>query len=91
MLPYPFLAILAGLAFFIMGSNYWGRCYAIGAAFFALACAMPFVLEWAPLLFGLFWSAALTMVGIHLRGFAKQDATLTDSSEKGQATVLHKE
>ena len=67
MLPYPFLSILAGLAFFIMGSNYWGRCYAIGVAFFGLACAMPFMLEWSPLLFGLFWAAALTMVGLHLR------------------------
>ena len=26
-----------GLAFFVMGSNYWGRCYAFGLAFFGLA------------------------------------------------------
>ena len=40
-----------------MGSNYWGRCYAVGAAFFALAAVMPFCLEYAPLTFGLLWSA----------------------------------
>jgi serine/threonine protein kinase len=69
LLPYPFLAILSGLAFFVMGNNYWGRCYAIGVGFFALACLMPFWLIWAPLAYGLYWSAALTMVGFHLRGF----------------------
>ena len=60
MLPYSFLAILSGLAFFIMGSNYWGRCYAIGVAFFILACLMPFWLNWAPLGFGLLWATTLT-------------------------------
>ena len=34
LLPYPFISMVSGLAFFIMGANYWGRCYAIGAAFF---------------------------------------------------------
>jgi hypothetical protein len=74
LLPYPFLATLSGMAFFIMGTNYWGRCYAIGAVFFALACLMPFRLSLAPLGYGLLWSAALTMVGFHLRGFSKQVA-----------------
>ena len=71
LLPYPFLATLSGLAFFIMGNNYWGRCYAIGAAFFGLACLMPFWLSWAPLGYGLVWAAALTMVGFRLRGLGQ--------------------
>ena len=29
LLPYPFISMVSGLAFFIMGANYWGRCYAI--------------------------------------------------------------
>jgi serine/threonine protein kinase len=74
LLPYPFLAILSGLAFFIMGCSYWGRCYAIGVAFFALACLMPFWVHWAPLAYGLLWAGTLTMVGFHLRGFAKHAA-----------------
>jgi len=39
LLPYPFSALISGLAFFTMGSNYWGRCYAIGLAFFTAAVA----------------------------------------------------
>lgn len=66
-LPYPFISAAAGLAFFAMGSNYWGKCYAIGVAFFVGAAVMPFHLEWAPLEFGLLWAAALTALGFHLR------------------------
>jgi len=71
-LPYPFVSAVAGLAFFAMGSNYWGRCYAIGVAFFVIAAAMPFHLEWAPLEFGLLWAAALTALGLHLRKLGKK-------------------
>src|SRR5207302_1245020 len=35
-------ALFAGMAFFAMGGGYWGRCYAMGAAFFAGAIAVPF-------------------------------------------------
>ncbi len=87
MLPYPFLAILAGLAFFTMGSNYWGRCYAFGALFFGLACVMPFMLEWAPLLFGLLWCVTLTMVGLHLRRFAKPADLEADLHPSQRATL----
>jgi serine/threonine protein kinase len=64
---YPFSAMISGLAFFVMGSNYWGRCYAFGLAFWGLAALMPLHLEWAPLEFGLLWSVTLTAVGLHLR------------------------
>jgi serine/threonine protein kinase len=64
---YPFSAVLSGMAFFIMGSNYWGRCYAVGCGFFVLAALMPLRLEWAPLIFGLSWSGTLLGLGLHLR------------------------
>ena len=48
-LPYPFISIIGGLAFFSMGSNYWGRCYYIGLSFFAGALLMPLCLDCAPL------------------------------------------
>jgi serine/threonine protein kinase len=67
LLPYPFISLVAGLAFFIMGSNYWGRCYAIGSAFFVLAALMTLELTLAPLLFGLLWTLVLGMLGLHLR------------------------
>ena len=37
----PSSAILTGMAFFVMGSNYWGHCYALGLCFFSLATALP--------------------------------------------------
>jgi len=71
-LPYPFISIVAGLAFFSMGSNYWGRCYAIGLGFFLIAVLMPMNLDWAPLEFGLLWTVALTVLGWHLRRLGRQ-------------------
>jgi hypothetical protein len=68
---YPFSAALAGLALFIMGARYWGRCYEFGLAFFVLAMLMPLKLEWAPLEFGLLWGVVLTAFGIHLRRLAE--------------------
>jgi serine/threonine protein kinase len=63
---YPTQCILSGLAFFVMGSCYWGRCYAIGVAFFALAFLMIFELSWAPIAFGLVWAGAFATIGLHL-------------------------
>ncbi len=71
-LPYPFIALAAGLAFFTMGSHYWGKCYAIGGAFFVLAALMPLRLEWAPLAFGMLWAIALTALGMHLRRLGRR-------------------
>jgi serine/threonine protein kinase len=67
LLRYPFSAVLSGLAFFLMGSNYWGRCYLLGVVFFALAAVMPMHLDYAPLEFGGVWAATLLMIGLHLR------------------------
>jgi len=64
---YPSMAAVTGLIFFIMGSNYWGRCYAFGVAFFALALLMAWRLDLAPLAFGSLWAAALVTIGRHLQ------------------------
>jgi serine/threonine-protein kinase len=69
---YPTSAILSGLAFFIMGSNYWGRCYAVGLAFMGLALVMPLRLAWAPVEFGLAWCVALVSFGLHLRRLGRE-------------------
>ena len=69
---YPYSAMVSGLAFFVMGSNYWGRCYAFGLAFWLLAAVMPLHIEWAPLEFGLLWSVTLTLVGLHLRRLGRE-------------------
>jgi serine/threonine protein kinase len=69
---YPFSAIASGLAFFMMGSNYWGKLYAVGLAFWVLAALMPLHLEWAPLEFGALWSTVLLALGLHLRTLSQQ-------------------
>jgi serine/threonine protein kinase len=68
---YPFSALLSGLAFFVMGSNFWGKCFLIGLGFFGLACLMPLWLEAAPLALGLWWSVALLALGIHVRRLSR--------------------
>jgi hypothetical protein len=64
---YPIWSALTGLAFFAMGSNYWGWFYALGLAFFALAAALTFQLESAVLLYGFAWTASLCVIGLYLR------------------------
>ena len=67
LLPYPFISALSGLALFIMGASYWGRCYAFGFAFWAIAALLPLNLEFAPLAFGMLWALTLVSLGMHLR------------------------
>jgi tRNA A-37 threonylcarbamoyl transferase component Bud32 len=67
LIQYPISAVLSGLAFFMMGSGYWGRFYVLGVTFFALALLMPLSLTWAPLEFGALWAASLLAIGCHLR------------------------
>ena len=72
LLTYPFSSILTGMAFFIMGSSYWGRCYSFGLSFFCLAVLMPLKLEWAPLEYGLLCCIVLVAFGIHLRRMGRR-------------------
>jgi serine/threonine protein kinase len=64
---YPVWSVLSGLCLFIMGSNYWGRFYALGGGFFVLALLMPLRLAWAPLELGFMWAFSLTYLGLYLR------------------------
>jgi hypothetical protein len=69
---YPGFAILSGLGFFVMGSSFWGRCYAVGVAFFALAFVMAIHPPWAPIEFGLAWGATLAAIGVRLRRLGRE-------------------
>ena len=69
---YPLWAALSGLAFFVMGSSYWGRLYVVGGVFFVMALLMPFQLAWAPLEFGIVWAASLIGISFHLRELRRQ-------------------
>jgi serine/threonine-protein kinase len=68
---YPYWAILSGLAFFAMGSSYWGWFYALGFAFFLLAALLPFFPPAGPLAFGVLWASSLVIIGLRLRAKAK--------------------
>jgi serine/threonine protein kinase len=69
---YPGFAVLSGLGFFVMGSSFWGRCYAVGVAFFALAFVMALHPQWAPIEFGLAWGATLAAIGLRLRRLGRE-------------------
>lgn len=64
---YPYLAIISGLTYFVMGSSYWGQCYLCAVLFFGLALVMPSNLAVAPLEFGLLWAVCLTAIAMRLR------------------------
>ena len=87
MLVYPFSAVLSGLAFFSMGSNYWGRCYAIGLGFFVMAVLMPLHPEWSPLEFGILWTVALTSLGLHLRKLLRESRA--EAEQAVEVSRLH--
>jgi hypothetical protein len=72
---YPALTVLGSLGFFMMGSSYWGYCYAYGAVFLVLALAMPLVPELAPLIFGAAWAVCLLGLATHLRRLAEESST----------------
>jgi hypothetical protein len=82
---YVLWSLLAGLAFFVMGGSYWGRCYAFGMAFFALAVLLPWIpQEFAPLGFGGTWVVALVWMGLYLRRLAAE-AEAEESRSEPQA------
>jgi serine/threonine protein kinase len=64
---YPLMAAMTGMAFVVLGSSYWGRCYAFGLAFYGLALLMHLDLRWSPIEFGVTWSAVLVIIGNRLR------------------------
>ncbi len=69
---YPYYALLTGMAFFVLGSSYWGRCYLLGVAFFALAGVMVLELKWAALEFAGLWTITLVVLGRRLRRLGRE-------------------
>jgi serine/threonine-protein kinase len=72
---YPLWALHSGLAWFVVGSIFWGRGYLFAVAFSALAVLMPSHLDWAPLTFMVLWVAILLTVGLHLRRRGREEET----------------
>ena len=91
---YPIAAILSGLGFFVMGSSYWGRCYALGVGFFVLGVAMTYRMDWAPFEFGIAWGTTLGVVGWRLRSLSQPTERDSDTNlslpPKAELERLHK-
>jgi hypothetical protein len=67
------MAVLASLAFMMLGASYWGYCYLIGALFLVLAVAMTFAPLVGPLAFGVCWGASLALLGRRLAHLAQPE------------------
>jgi hypothetical protein len=67
---YPAMAVLASLAFMMLGASYWGYCYLIGGVFLLLAVAMTWWPLAGPLLFGVCWGTSLALLGTRLARLA---------------------
>jgi hypothetical protein len=63
---YPAWAVALGLVFFVEGHLCWSRLYAVGVAFLAAAILLPLAGLWAPVAYGLLYSA--TFVWLSLQG-----------------------
>jgi serine/threonine-protein kinase len=71
---YGAMAVLTGLAFFVMGCHVWGWCYTIGLVFMVagpLFVKLP-NLNLAPLAFGSLWGLALLTVGFRYHRLGQQ-------------------
>jgi predicted Ser/Thr protein kinase len=64
---YPYFAILSGMLFVALGRSFWGYCYVIGGLFLLLGIVFPWMLPYAPLVFGGVWGAVLLLLGLRLR------------------------
>jgi hypothetical protein len=70
---YPGFAALTALAFIVLGSSYWGWCYAFGLAFWGLAFLMTMDVRWAPLEFGILWAVVLVVIGLRLHRLGSKE------------------
>ncbi len=68
---FPHLAAITGLAFFVMGSVYWGSFYLFGVVFWALAFVMHQYEEYAQPMFGVAWAIALSAIAVYLKRLSR--------------------
>jgi hypothetical protein len=61
---YPAWAVAHGLVFFAEGHLCWSRLYCLGAAFFTAAVLLPLAGSWAPVAYGLLYSATFVWLSL---------------------------
>jgi hypothetical protein len=86
---YPYFGVVGGLAFFVLGSSYWGGFYAISLAFFALGLGLAWAPQWGALAFGGLWVVTLVVVGSRLRRLGREkemqeEKTITSVAREGR-------
>ena len=64
---YPFFCVMTGFAFFVLGSSYWGMCYAVAFAFWAATGLLLLDPSWGALVYGGLWTLSLLFIGLRLR------------------------
>ena len=77
---YRYFSLATGIAFVALGPNYWGWCYAFGAAFLlspVILVDYPFAL---PFVFAAIWGVALVCVSRHLKRLARQSAATVSNA-----------
>jgi serine/threonine-protein kinase len=72
---YSVYCCLTGLSFFVLGSSYWGGCYALAGGFFALGYVLAYFPTWGALIFGVGWAVVLVLIAVRLRSLDAQPQT----------------
>ncbi len=76
---YPALAVLTGLAFIVMGPDYWGWHYVHGLTWMACALLMALTPNWAPLEAAAITAFCLGQIGLFLLRLSRHDLEESDS------------
>jgi serine/threonine-protein kinase len=93
-LAYPAVTALTGLAFFVMGTDYWGRYYLFGLLWLVAAILMALTPTWAPLEAAVLTLASLWQIALVMRRLALEQARAsapTDTPAKRNPTPGSKE
>jgi hypothetical protein len=64
---YLFFCAMTGFAYFVLGSSYWGMCYAIALVFWAASLLLLLDPSCGALVYGGLWTLALLFLGLRLR------------------------
>jgi len=79
---YPALAVLTGLAFIVMGHEYWGRHYVHGIMWLAGAVLMALTPDWAPLEAAALTAFCLGQIGLFLLRLDRRESEESNTSGK---------
>ncbi len=80
-------AALTGLAFFIMGCDYWGRYYLFGLAWLAAAMLMALTPTWAPLEYAILAAMCVWHIAWTMRRLAREDRQTPTSATRISETI----